>query len=75
MSKNTKKDDELGQKNNVLMLLREMVAIFGKVLLPQPNTTSVQYVYFYLLSLKGAFSTSFCDWMLKVTIDDFLFLT
>jgi len=58
-------DDELGQKNNMLMLLREMVAIFGKVLLPQPNTTTVQYVYFYLLSLKGAFSTSFCDWMLK----------
>ncbi|CAG5112676.1 Oidioi.mRNA.OKI2018_I69.chr2.g6864.t2.cds [Oikopleura dioica] len=58
-------DDEVGQKNNVLVLLREMVTVFGKVLLPQPNTTTVQYVYFYLLSLKGTFSTSFCEWMLK----------
>lgn len=58
-------DDDNVENKNLVVFLREMVSVFGKVLIPQPTTTSVQYVLFYLLSMKSSFPNSLCDWMLK----------
>ena len=46
-------------------MLREFMPTFEKVLLPQPTTKAVQFILFYLLSLKVSFPDSFIDWLLK----------
>lgn len=50
---------------NLQKVLRELIPIVEKVLLPQPSTRNVQFILFYLLSLKRSFPDTFCDWLLK----------
>lgn len=57
--------DKTTYGQNLAKFLREFIPIFEKVLIPQPSTKTVQFVLFYLLSLKKSFPDSFCDWLLK----------
>lgn len=61
----TLSDDKVQYKLNLQSMLREFIPIFEKVLLAQPSTRNVQFILFYLLSLKSSFTDSFCDWLLK----------
>jgi RNA polymerase I-specific transcription initiation factor RRN3 len=61
----TQKEDKSKTMLALQVLLREFVPVFEKVFLPQPSTKSVQFILFYLLSLKVTFPDSFIDWLLK----------
>ena len=58
-------DDKFTTDQNLKVMLREIMPTFEKVLLPQPSTKAVQFIVFYLLSLKLSFPDSFIDWLLK----------
>ena len=59
------KEDKATTDCRLRVMLREFMPTFEKVLLPQPTTKAVQFILFYLLSLKVSFPDSFIDWLLK----------
>jgi len=61
----TQKEDKPKTVLALQLLLRDFVPVFEKVFLPQPSTKAVQFILFYLLSLKTSFPDSFIDWLLK----------
>jgi len=58
-------DDKSKTDHNLRIMLREFMPSFEKVLLPQPSTKAVQFILFYLLSLKVSFPDTFVDWLLR----------
>jgi len=65
IDRTTLTDDKFTTDQNLKVMLRELMPTFEKVLLPQPSTKAVQFIVFYLLSLKLSFPDSFVDWLLK----------